>query len=234
MKVALIGAGKMSKAIVPLAEQRGHNITAVLGSSDNRDGKGIDVVRLGNPDVAIEFTEPGSAVANAMACVRAGVPVVVGTTGWYDKVGDVATEVRRADGALFWAPNFSIGIAMLSIIVDAGMGAVKRFGNYDVHITETHHAAKKDRPSGTAAALAELASRELGRDVPITSVRVGSVPGTHEVVIDGAFDQIRLVHETRDRRVFAEGALSAAEWLVGRRGIFTMKDMLFSEAKAQP
>lgn len=234
MKIALIGAGKMSKAIIPLAEARGHTITVVMGSSENRDGRGIDVVRLGHPDVAIEFTEPGSAVTNAIACVRAGVPVVVGTTGWYDKVDEVAAEVTRANGSLFWAPNFSIGIAMLSIAVDAGMWAVKRFGNYDVHITETHHAAKKDRPSGTAAALAALASRQLGRDVPITSVRVGSVPGTHEVVIDGAFDQIRLVHEARDRKVFAEGAITAAEWLQGKRGVFTMKDMLFKEGEAQP
>jgi 4-hydroxy-tetrahydrodipicolinate reductase len=113
------------------------------------------------------------------------------------------------------------------------MAAVRRFGNYDVQITETHHAAKKDRPSGTAAALAELAARQLGRDVPVTSIRVGSVPGTHEVVIDGPFDQIRLVHEARDRRVFAEGAISAAEWLSGRKGVFTMKDLLFSEPEAQ-
>jgi 4-hydroxy-tetrahydrodipicolinate reductase len=233
MKIALIGAGKMSKAIVPLAEARGHTITAVLGSSDNRDGKGIDAVRLGHPDVGIEFTEPGSAVANAIACARAGVPVVVGTTGWYDRVEEVTAEVARVKGSLFWAPNFSIGVAILSIVVDAGMSAVKRFGNYDVQITETHHAAKKDRPSGTAAALAGVASRQLGRDVPITSVRVGSVPGTHEVVIDGAFDQIRLVHEARDRRVFAEGAITAAEWLHGKRGVFTMKDMLFNEGEAQ-
>jgi 4-hydroxy-tetrahydrodipicolinate reductase len=226
VKIALIGAGKMSKAIAPLAESRGHTVTAILGSAENRDGKGIDLARLGNPDVAIEFTEPASAVANALACVRIGVPVVVGTTGWYAQVDEVAAHVKRTDGALFWAPNFSVGVAMLSIVVDAGMRAVRHFGNYDVHITETHHAAKKDRPSGTAAALAELAARQLGHEVPITSVRVGSVPGTHEVVIDGAFDQIRLVHETRDRRVFADGAISAAEWLRGKRGIYTMKDML--------
>lgn len=228
MKIALIGAGKMAKAIAPLAEARGHDITATLGSADNRDGQGIDLARLGTPDVAIEFTEPASAVANAIACIRIGLPVVIGTTGWYERLDEVTAEVQRANGTLFWAPNFSIGIAMLGIIVESGMRAVRHFGHYDVHITETHHAAKKDRPSGTAASLAELAARELGRDVPITSVRVGSVPGTHEILIDGAFDQIRLVHETRDRRVFADGAISAAEWLRGRRGVFTMKDLLAS------
>jgi 4-hydroxy-tetrahydrodipicolinate reductase len=161
------------------------------------------------------------------------LPVVVGTTGWYEQIDEISAEVKRANGSMFWAPNFSIGVAMLGIVVGAGMAAVRRFGNYDVQITETHHAAKKDRPSGTAAALAELAARQLGRDVPVTSIRVGSVPGTHEVVIDGPFDQIRLVHEARDRRVFAEGAISAAEWLSGRKGVFTMKDLLFSEPEAQ-
>ena len=228
MKIALIGAGKMATAIAPLAEARGHHITAMLGSAANRAGTGVEAARLGHPDVAIEFTEPASAVGNAVACVRAGIPVVVGTTGWYDQLGEVTAEVSRHNGAIFYAPNFSIGIAMLSQIMTAAMGAVKRFGNYDVHIVETHHSAKKDKPSGTAAALAELAGSELGKAVDVTSVRVGSVPGTHEIVIDGAFDQIRLVHETRDRRVFAEGALSAAEWLQGKRGIFTMRDMLAS------
>jgi 4-hydroxy-tetrahydrodipicolinate reductase len=233
VRIALIGAGKMARAIVPLAEARGHTITVVLGSSDNRDGKGIERGRLGSPDIAIEFTEPASALANVLQCIRIGLPVVVGTTGWYEQIDEVSAEVKRANGSMFWAPNFSIGVAMLGIVVGAGMAAVRRFGNYDVQITETHHAAKKDRPSGTAAALAELAARQLGRDVPVTSIRVGSVPGTHEVVIDGPFDQIRLVHEARDRRVFAEGAISAAEWLSGRKGVFTMKDLLFSEPEAQ-
>ena len=226
MKIALIGAGKMAKAISPRAEERGHTITVMLGGKDNVNGAGITRERLGNPDVTIEFTEPGAAVANVLACARAGLPVVVGTTGWYDQLESVRSEVTGLGASMFWAPNFSLGVAVLSAAIDAATTALRDVPGFDIHMIETHHAAKKDRPSGTAAALANVASRNLGRDVPITSVRTGQVPGTHELVIDAAFEQLRLVHEARDRRVFADGAISAAEWLQGKTGVFTMSDLL--------
>lgn len=226
MKIALIGDGRMARAIAPIALERGHTVTVMLGRNDNRDGSGITRERLGSPDLAIEFTEPPAAPANVMACVRAGLPVVVGTTGWYDQLDSVIAEVRRLDGSLFWAPNFSIGVAVLSAAVVAATAALRGVPGFDVHLVETHHAAKKDRPSGTAASLASSAAGQLGRDVPITSIRTGFVPGTHELVIDAAFEQLRLVHEARDRRVFADGAVSAAEWLLGRKGVFTMRDVL--------
>lgn len=226
MKIALIGDGKMAKAIAPRAEERGHTITAMLGERDNAKGSGIKRDRLGDPDIAIEFTEPSAAVANVLACARGGVPVVVGTTGWYDQLDAVRAEVTKLGGSMFWAPNFSLGVAILSAAIDATTAALRDVPGFDVHLIETHHAAKKDRPSGTAAALATVASRNLGKDVPITSIRTGQVPGTHELVIDAAFEQLRLVHEARDRRVFADGAIVAAEWLQGRKGIFTMTDLL--------
>lgn len=226
MKIALIGTGKMSRAVVPLAEERGHSITTLLGRSDNRDGGGITRERLGNPDVVIEFTEPSAAAANVLACANAQLPVVVGTTGWYEQLDHVIAEVKRVGGTMFWAPNFSIGIAVLTAAIEAASKALRGVPGYDVHMIETHHAAKKDKPSGTAASLAAVGKAGLGRDIPITSVRTGSVPGTHELVIDGLFEQLRLVHEARDRRVFADGALSAAEWLKGREGVFTMRDLL--------
>jgi 4-hydroxy-tetrahydrodipicolinate reductase len=226
MKIALIGDGKMARAIAPLAVERRHTVTVMLGKGDNRDGSGVSRERLGDPDVAIEFTEPSAAVANVLACVRAGLPVVVGTTGWYEELENVIAEVRRLEGAMFWAPNFSIGVAVLSAAIGAATAALRGVPGFDAHVVETHHAAKKDRPSGTAASLARIAADNLGRDVPITSVRTGFVPGTHELVIDAAFEQLRLVHEARDRRVFADGAVSAAEWLPGRKGVFTMRDVL--------
>lgn len=226
MKIAIIGDGKMARAIAPLAEERRHTVTAMLGPDDNRDGSGISRERLGNPDLAIEFTEPSAAAANVLACARAGLPVVVGTTGWYDALVTVTGEVHRLGGTMFWAPNFSLGVAVLSAAIDAATAALRGVPGFDIHLVETHHAAKKDRPSGTAASLARIASGNLGRDVPITSVRTGHVPGTHELVIDAAFEQLRLVHEARDRRVFADGAISAAEWLLGRTGVFTMRDLL--------
>lgn len=226
MKIALIGDGKMAKAIAPRAEERRHLITAMLGEKDNAGAAGISRERLGNPDVAIEFTEPSAAVANVLACARAGLPIVVGTTGWYEQLDAVKAEVTRLGGSMFWAPNFSLGVAVLSAAIDAATAALKGVSGFDVHMIETHHAAKKDKPSGTAAALAAVGARNLGKDIPITSVRTGQVPGTHELVIDAAFEQLRLVHEARDRRVFADGAISAAEWLHGRPGIFTMSDLL--------
>lgn len=226
MKIALIGDGKMARAIAPIASERGHTVTVMLGKGDNRDGSGITRELLGNPDVAIEFTEPSAAAANVLACVRAGLPIVVGTTGWYDRLENVIAEVRRLEGTMFWAPNFSIGVAVLSAAIGAATAALRGVPGFDTHLVEIHHAAKKDQPSGTAASLARIAAGNLGRDVPITSVRTGFVPGTHELVIDAAFEQLRLVHEARDRRVFADGAVSAAEWVVGRKGVFTMRDVL--------
>ena len=226
MKIALIGDGKMSHAIAPRATERGHTITAMLGSGENRDGAGITRDKLGQPDLAIEFTEPAAAATNVLACVRTGLPVVVGTTGWYEQLDVVIAEVRKQNGTMFWAPNFALGIALLSAAIESVSLALKDVTGFDVHMIETHHAAKKDKPSGTAASLARVAEQALGRDVPITSVRTGFVPGTHELVIDATFEQLRLVHEARDRRVFADGAISAAEWLLGRKGVYTMRDVL--------
>jgi 4-hydroxy-tetrahydrodipicolinate reductase len=227
MRIAIIGDGKMGQAIAALAAERGHEVTAMLGIGDNADGRAIAAAGLGNPDVAIEFTEPGSAVANVVACARAGIPVVVGTTGWYAHLPIVMAEIEAAGSAMLWAPNFSLGVAVLTAAVEAAAAAVKRAGGFDAHIVETHHAAKKDRPSGTAAAVAKVAGDALGREVPVTSVRTGHVPGTHEVIFDATFEQVRLVHEARDRRVFAEGALVAAAWLRGRRsGVYTMRDVV--------
>lgn len=233
MKIALIGDGKMGRAIAPLAVARGHIVTVTLGAGDNASGKAISREALGNPDVAIEFTEPSAAATNIRACARAGLPVVVGTTGWYDELDAVIEEVKGLDGSMFWAPNFSLGVAVLSAAIEAASSALRGVAGFDVHMIETHHAAKKDRPSGTAASLAKIAGRGLGREVSITSVRTGFVPGTHELVIDAAFEQLRLVHEARDRRVFADGAISAAEWLQGRKGVFTMSDMLRHREEAR-
>lgn len=216
----------MARAIAPLAIERGHVITVTLGASDNTNASGISREKLGNPDVAIEFTEPAAAAANVLACARGGVPVVVGTTGWYDQLDEVIGEIRRLGGSMFWAPNFSLGVAVLSAAIEAATAALRGAPGFDVHLLETHHAAKKDRPSGTAASLGRIAERGLGREVPITSVRTGYVPGTHELVMDAPFEQLRLVHEARDRRVFADGAISAAAWLLGKTGVFTMSDML--------
>jgi 4-hydroxy-tetrahydrodipicolinate reductase len=216
----------MGRAIADLARERGYAVTAMLGVDGNENGTGVTRDRLGDADVVIEFTEPSAAPANILAAVRAGYPVVTGTTGWLAQLDDVVRAVTAANGALVHAPNFSVGVNVFLAIAAAAGRVMRRAPEFDPHIVETHHAAKKDAPSGTAAALERSVAAGLGRSIPITSVRTGHVPGTHELSFDGAFEQIRLTHIARDRRVFADGALRAAAWLPGRRGVFTMRDVL--------
>ena len=225
--LALIGLGRMGRALVDLAPDRGFQVVARLGR-----GQAITRESLAGAVVAIEFTVPESAAANVFACAAAGCPVVVGTTGWYGQLPAVTAEVDRSGGAMLYAPNFSVGVAIFHRIVAEAARLFAGAASFDAHLVETHHAAKKDAPSGTAAALEQTAATASGKPLPITSVRVGSVPGTHELVFDAPFEQVRLVHEARDRRVFAEGALVAARWLVevGRRGVFTMQDVLATSA----
>ncbi|HKH93183.1 MAG TPA: 4-hydroxy-tetrahydrodipicolinate reductase [Gemmatimonadaceae bacterium] len=228
MRLALIGMGKMGRALASLAPERGFRVVAELDPA--RPGyAGISRDSLGGAQVAIDFTTPDAAPGNARACAAAGCPVVVGTTGWYAELPAVAADVERNNGAILTAPNFSVGVAVFDRVVAEAARLFGQLGVFDAHLVETHHAAKKDAPSGTAGALARTASAALGRTIPITSIRTGHVPGTHEVVFDAPFEQVRLVHEARDRRVFAEGALVAARWVVGRRGVFTMADVLNTE-----
>jgi 4-hydroxy-tetrahydrodipicolinate reductase len=225
-KVAVIGDGKMGKTIAEMAKGRGWTVTTILGEKENPDGSGITRESLSGADVAIEFTEPNSAARNVRACVAAGCPVVVGTTGWYDSLDTVTAEVEEAGGALLWSANFSIGIQILLDLARRAGALVADIDGWDAHIVETHHTAKKDAPSGTAIVIEQAAREGLGRKVPITSVRTGSVPGTHELILDSQSEQLSLTHTVRDRAVFAAGALAAADWLVGKRGVFTMRDFL--------
>ena len=225
-RLAVVGTGKMGRAVAQLAAERGWPVVATIGRGD-----AITRESLAGADVAIEFTEPAAAEANVRACIVAGCPVVVGTTGWFDALPAVTRDAERAGARLLWAANFSVGV-QLFVRLAAETGRLMRATTFDAHLVETHHSAKKDAPSGTAIVLARAASETLTRDVAITSVRTGHVPGTHELIFDGPFEQLRLVHEARDRRVFADGALVAARWLASPRaaGAYTMQDVLSSEA----
>lgn len=239
LRLAVIGEGKMGRAIAALAEERGWSVVARIGPPRPGDaggaGGGASVVTratLAGADVAVEFTTPSAAAANIRACLAAGCPVVVGTTGWYDALPAIAEEVRRAGGALLWASNFSPGVHLFADLVARAARLAAQAGGFDAHLVETHHAAKQDAPSGTAVMLARRVAESAGREPPITSVRTGHVPGTHELLLDAPFEQLRLEHVARDRRVFADGALLAARWLAGgdppRRGVFEMRDVLQS------
>jgi len=231
MRLAVIGDGKMGRLVHGLAVEQGVDVTAFLGRDEVRR-TGITAASLHGATVAVEFTEPGAAAANVRACVAAGCAVVCGTTGWDAERATVETEVRAAGGALLWAPNFSLGVHIFTALVAEAARRARVAGGFDAHLVETHHTAKLDAPSGTARQLARAAEQASGAPVPVTSVRVGSVPGTHELVLDGPFEQLRLVHEARDRRVFALGALAAARWIDGRHGVFTLDDLLATNGGA--
>jgi 4-hydroxy-tetrahydrodipicolinate reductase len=226
-RLAVIGLGKMGRTIEQLAPERGFDVVSRI---DPHGGDASTVTRdsLKGAQVAVEFSTPRSAVDNIKAAIAASCPIVVGTTGWYEHRGDIERLVADAGAAVLVAPNFSVGVVAFGEIVKAAARALKSAPGFDAHLTETHHAAKKDAPSGTAASLEKLAAAEWGKGIPITSIRVGSVPGSHEFVFDAPFEQIRIEHVARDRRVFADGALLAAKWLVSqpRHGVFSMQDVL--------
>lgn len=223
-RIAILGMGRMGREVDAAAQERGVEIVARLDVEDVRD-RAAAVEALREADVAIAFTVPESAVGDIDLCLEAGTPVVVGTTGWYDELEKVSSRVREQGGTLLHAPNFSVGVALMKALLERAAELLPRLEGFDVSMTETHHAAKKDAPSGTALLLQDALSAS-GRRVPITSVRVGHVPGRHEVCIDGAYEQVLVSHEARNRRVFADGALTAALWLRGRTGVYTLDDVL--------
>jgi 4-hydroxy-tetrahydrodipicolinate reductase len=226
LRVALIGMGRMGRAIDALAADRDTEIVARLGAADM--ARGLDRSALAGADVAIEFTVPEHALSNAAACLALGCPVVVGTTGWSARRSELDDAVRSSGCAALWSPNFAIGVQLFLSIVEAAAAQLRGVAGFAPHVVETHHAAKLDAPSGTGLAIQERLAQGLGNAVDISSIRVGSVPGTHEVIFDAPFEQIRFVHEARDRRVFADGALTAARWLAAQTApaVYTMRDVL--------
>lgn len=223
-RLAIVGMGKMGHAIADLAPRHGFEVVARLDIAETKQGITKDALK--NADVAVEFTTPDAAPANIRAIVGAGVPVIVGTTGWYDKLPEIKADVEKAGGALLSATNFSLGVNIFEQVVATAARLLAKAPGFEAVAIETHHSAKKDAPSGTAITLEKAARAEYGREIPITSIRVGAVPGTHEFIFDAPFEQIHLEHIARDRRVFAEGALVAAAWLIGRKGVFTIRDVL--------
>lgn len=228
VRVALIGMGRMGRALDALAPERGCDVVARLDAAEM--SRGITAADLRGAEVAIEFTTPEASVANAIALLEVGCPVVIGTTGWSAQLPAVEAAAQAAHCAALWSPNFSIGVQLFLAMAEDAARRARQVSGFDAHVVETHHVAKLDAPSGTGIAIADRLREGLGREVPITSVRTGSVPGTHEIIFDAPFEQIRLVHEARDRRVFADGALTAARWLAAARapGVYTMRDVLAS------
>jgi 4-hydroxy-tetrahydrodipicolinate reductase len=230
VRIVIVGHGKMGRAVAAMAETRGHVIHATIGGTENPGGRALTAERLNGADVAVEFTRPDAVVANLERLVEAGIPTVTGTTGWDDELGRITSLVERRDGALLHAANFSLGV---HLFLRAAHDLARRFAGraeFDAFILEEHHAAKRDAPSGTAREMqARTRASDPARPFPITSVRAGATPGTHVLAYDGPYERVTLGHEARSRDGFAAGALAAAEWLPGHRGVHTVEDMLFGE-----
>jgi 4-hydroxy-tetrahydrodipicolinate reductase len=239
VKIALLGYGKMGLEIEKIAAQRQHQIVHTFTSNNPPD-----IERLKDADVVIEFTRPGVCVPNLKLCFAAGVPAVCGTTGWYSEFEHVKIACAQKNGALFTATNFSLGVNITFFINRMLAKMMAKQNGYAAGITEIHHTRKLDAPSGTAITLAEgiienndrfngwvLAENlaETG-SLPINALREGDVPGTHVVQYNSSIDRIELKHEAQNRSGFALGAVLAAEWIFGKKGIFGMQDMLNFDA----
>jgi 4-hydroxy-tetrahydrodipicolinate reductase len=240
MKLALVGTGQMGQAVAREAEAESHEVVARFAS----DQPFLDASRAAveEADVAVDFSLPELAVPHLRRCCEWQVPVVMGTTGWYDALDEVQALVRQHDASVLYAPNFSIGVAVLSRALDHVTTLMDELDDYDAFVRELHHTKKADSPSGTAQMLAEQIVDELDRKdhvepetqhqridpsaVHVSSTRAGTAFGEHTVAFDSPFDRVALRHRAKNRRGFAAGVLQAADWLHGRSGLFTLDDVL--------
>jgi len=234
MKIALLGYGKMGKEIESILLQRGHEVS-VRANSEHP----FTSADLQGTDVAIEFSKPELAVENMFKCFEANCPVIVGTTGWYNRLDEVKSACAEKRASLLYSTNFSIGVNVVFHINRQLARIMNQLDQYEPSIHEIHHLAKLDAPSGTGITLAEGILDEIQRkdhwvnhkaessqELSLTSDRIGEVPGTHEIVYDSEVDTITLIHQAKNRKGFALGSVLAAEWLVKHPGIHTMNDFL--------
>lgn len=237
MNIALIGYGKMGKAIEQIALQHGHQIVLKINSNNADQLDQLDNYAI---DVAIEFTNPTSAKENVMQCLKKQIPVVCGTTGWKEHIGSVELATAQYNTAFLIASNFSIGVNLFFELNSYLANMMNNYADYTIQIKETHHTEKKDAPSGTAISIAEqiieqnknkkhwqLGATNDDAIIPIEAIREDPAPGTHEITYSSSIDDISIKHTAHNRNGFALGAVLAAEFIQNKKGIFTMKDVLF-------
>lgn len=225
MKLALVGLGKMGQMIESLAPEYGFDVVSKIDVGD-------DLAQVAHADVAIEFTQPESAPKNLKSLANLGVPVVCGTTGWYEHLEDVSNAFQEQQGSFVYGSNFSIGVAVFRNLVKEAAARFASLTDYEALAYEAHHSAKKDAPSGTLKTLIED-MRSAGYQSPIDEGwnRAGKIPGTHEISFDSAADTVTLRHVARSREGFARGALYAAKWIVGNPGIYEFSQTLETKGK---
>ncbi|GAB3719435.1 4-hydroxy-tetrahydrodipicolinate reductase [Flavobacterium koreense] len=230
MKIALLGYGKMGKVIERIALERGHEIVLRKSSASSFDG-------LDNADVAIDFSVPSSAVTNISECLNNGIPVISGTTGWLEDYNKMVTLCEEKNGAFIYGSNFSLGVNLFFELNNYLAKMMSKFNQYKVTMEEIHHTQKLDAPSGTAISLAKGVIENSNysnwtlenpneNEIQIDAKRIENVPGTHSIFYTSEVDTIEIKHTAHNRDGFALGSVIAAEWLVGKKGVFTMKDVL--------
>lgn len=235
MKIALLGYGKMGKVIERIALERGHEIVLKKDQDNTFEG-------LLNADVAIDFSVPDSAVINISECLNNGIPVISGTTGWLSDYPKMVALCEAKNGSFIYGSNFSLGVNVFFELNEYLAKIMANLKQYKVSMEEIHHTQKLDAPSGTAITLAESVIKHTdysnwtletpnSNEIHIEAKRIENVPGTHSIFYDSEVDQIEIKHTAHSREGFALGAVVAAEWLVGKKGVFTMKDVLFNGSK---
>jgi 4-hydroxy-tetrahydrodipicolinate reductase len=220
MKIAIFGNGQMGKQISKIAKKRGHIIVCTADSKD--PGGSID---LNNADVAIDFSTPTTAFENISHAINSGVPVVSGTTAWLEKLKNINDLCSEKNGAFLYATNFSLG-ANIFFELNKKLAKLMQNKRYESTIHEIHHTKKLDTPSGTAITLKEQINKILKNKTTITSDRIKNTPGTHQITYTSEIDKIEIRHTANNRHGFATGAMLAAEWIIGKKGIYSMKDVL--------
>lgn len=223
MRVLVLGQGKTGKLVAQIAAERGHSVH-VLDAKENKDASALTPPFVAGFDVVIDFTAPDAVVHNMRACLATGAKMVVGTTGWYDRLPDMRGLAERKQAGLLYGTNFSIGVQVMLQMARQMSAALKNAG-YKFSIEETHHVTKVDAPSGTANTLAAAVKSAGVEEVPIKANRVGDAMGTHVLTARSEADELVLKHEAFSRRGFAEGAVRAAEWLSARTGCFDFQDV---------
>lgn len=226
MKVALFGYGKMGQLIERLAISRGHTIVARYSKTSFPS-----LTHLQEADVCIDFSHAEAVVENVKLCIIQNKPLIIGTTGWNQHLSSVEALVKSSSIGCLHAPNFSIGVYLFTQMISYAAKLMSSFDSYDISGVEYHHRHKADSPSGTAKLLANQITKEMNLSQPIdfVSVRCGHMPGTHTIHFDGPIDTITLTHQARNREGFADGALQAAEWILGKKGFFTLEDFLVNQ-----
>lgn len=237
MNIALFGYGKMGKEIEKVLLERGHSISHKISSKDN-----LETLDFSNTHAVIEFSTPEAAKQNIEFCLKNALPIVIGTTGWYDDLDELSNLCAQNETAMIHATNFSLGVNLFFKLNQQLAKLMNNYPSYNCSVTEIHHTEKKDAPSGTGITIAEGIIKEMDQfsnwenvksteltstsNLSLASERLPNVPGTHDVVYENEIDKIEISHTAHNRKGFALGSVIAAEWISNKKGVFTMSDVL--------